>query len=308
MVLKNYNQLFNHSALHLYGEDGTWSLLGYRIFNSISDDNRNRPITTFSFYLARRHSFYLVSFIVPVIMLSVTSCLVFALPADAGEKMGTSITVLLAFAVYLTIVTEYLPDTSLQISWISLYLTVLLGICALSVVLTTWILHIYHYPENHPVGSKMTSLTRFLQGITCFSSKAESQESQAHDAELENWRFRESNLDLTNLAYVDEEAQGDQRHETIGNGDAKNSTTVNYRGSRGNKHRGEEEHEKEPLDWKIVSKTFDWFFYLLFSTIVLLLTVGYMTAICTHRNSNIRTHETHMKHKRSTHETHTEHT
>ena len=32
------------------------------------------------------------------------------------------------------------------------------------------------------------------------------------------------------------------------------------------------------------------------------------TPVCTHRNSNIRTHETHMKHKRSTHETHKEHT
>ena len=105
----------NHSALHVYGEDGTWKMLGYRITDEISDDGKSRQITKFSFYLARRHTFYLVSFIGPVILLSMTACLVFVIPADAGEKMGTAITVLLAFAVYLTIVTEYLPDTSLQV-------------------------------------------------------------------------------------------------------------------------------------------------------------------------------------------------
>ena len=90
-------------------------MLGYRIDEKVSGEFKLRHITTFSFYLARRHTFYLVSFIAPVILLSMTSCLVFVIPADAGEKMGTSITVLLAFAVYLTIVTEYLPDTSLQV-------------------------------------------------------------------------------------------------------------------------------------------------------------------------------------------------
>ena len=32
----------------------------------------------------------------------------------------------------------------------------------------------------------------------------------------------------------------------------------------------------EPLNWKTVSKTFDWFFYLLFTFLVVLVTVGYL--------------------------------
>ena len=51
-----------------------------------------------------------------VIFLSLTSTLVFALPADAGEKISMGITVLLAYAVYLTIVSEHLPNTSVQVS------------------------------------------------------------------------------------------------------------------------------------------------------------------------------------------------
>ena len=48
--------------------------------------------------------------------LSFTSCLVFLIPSEAGGKMGTSITIVLAYAVYITILSEYLPDTSLQVS------------------------------------------------------------------------------------------------------------------------------------------------------------------------------------------------
>ena len=96
-------------------------------------------------------------------------------------------------------------SSPIQISYLALYLTILLGICAQSVVLTTWILHIYHYPEDHPVGSKVTALTRFLQYITWFSSKAESQESQAHDKELQQHQEQLEESKLTNLAFIDEE-------------------------------------------------------------------------------------------------------
>ena len=51
-----------------------------------------------------------------MVFLSLASSLVFALPADAGEKMGLSITVLLAYAVYLTLITDAMPNTSMQVS------------------------------------------------------------------------------------------------------------------------------------------------------------------------------------------------
>ena len=66
--------------------------------------------------LQRRRSFYILNIILPVLFLSVTSSLTFALPSDSGEKMGLSITVLLAYAVYLTLVTDSMPDTSVQVT------------------------------------------------------------------------------------------------------------------------------------------------------------------------------------------------
>ncbi|KAK3746727.1 hypothetical protein RRG08_052019 [Elysia crispata] len=72
-----------------------------------------RPIEFDSNSLFVYMAFSLLS-LVDVIFLSLTSTLVFALPAEAGEKISMGITVLLAYAVYLTIVSDHLPNTSVQ--------------------------------------------------------------------------------------------------------------------------------------------------------------------------------------------------
>ena len=84
------------------------------MFHSLHHSNKAR--VAFQVKLKRLTTYYIVSVVFPVLFLSVTATLVFALPADSGEKMGTSITVLLAFAVYLTIVSEHMPRTSLNVS------------------------------------------------------------------------------------------------------------------------------------------------------------------------------------------------
>ena len=107
-------------------------MLGYRVKETVDDsDAGDRNLITIWFYMSRRHTFYLVSIALPVFFLILTSCTVFVIPADAGEKLGMAITVLLTFAVYLTIVTSYLPETSLQVH---IHLTFL---CRVSFILTT---------------------------------------------------------------------------------------------------------------------------------------------------------------------------
>ncbi|XP_055954375.1 neuronal acetylcholine receptor subunit alpha-7-like [Patella vulgata] len=55
-----------------------------------------------------------LNIILPVLFLSFMGALVFMLPADAGEKISLAITILLAYIVFLTIVSESMPQTSLQ--------------------------------------------------------------------------------------------------------------------------------------------------------------------------------------------------
>ena len=100
----------------------------------------------YSLVLQQMKSFYIINVITPVIILSCTSTIVYILPADAGEKMGVSITVLLAFAVYLSIIANDLPQTSTQICLLQVYLTVLFGITATGVILSAFVLRLHHTP------------------------------------------------------------------------------------------------------------------------------------------------------------------
>jgi hypothetical protein len=51
-----------------------------------------------------------------MVLLAFLSAMVFKLPPDSGEKMGFSLTVLLAYAVYLTIISDDMPSTSTSTS------------------------------------------------------------------------------------------------------------------------------------------------------------------------------------------------
>ena len=69
----------------------------------------------FTLYLRRRYTFYMMNIILPCTLLSILVMIVFCLPPDAGEKISLGISVLLAFTVFLLMVAENVPRTSLHI-------------------------------------------------------------------------------------------------------------------------------------------------------------------------------------------------
>ena len=73
------------------------------------------PYVEFSLTLNRRYTFYVMNIILPCSMLSVLVMIVFCLPPGAGEKISLGISVLLAYTVFLLMVAENIPRTSLHI-------------------------------------------------------------------------------------------------------------------------------------------------------------------------------------------------
>ena len=77
--------------------------------------NTRYPYVEFTLHLRRRYTFYMMNIILPCTLLSVLVMIVFCLPPDAGEKISLGISVLLAFTVFLLMVAENVPRTSLHI-------------------------------------------------------------------------------------------------------------------------------------------------------------------------------------------------
>lgn len=69
----------------------------------------------FSLFLERRYKFYIMNIVLPCLMLSVLIMIGFCLPPDAGEKISLGISVLLAFTVFLLMIADNIPRTSLAI-------------------------------------------------------------------------------------------------------------------------------------------------------------------------------------------------
>ena len=65
----------------------------------------------FTFVFERRPDFYIITMIMPLIILSILGLLTFPLPPDSGEKISLGMAVLLSFVVIQVSVTQYLPSS-----------------------------------------------------------------------------------------------------------------------------------------------------------------------------------------------------
>ena len=239
---KNYEVVLfiDHS---MYGDilfggfqnDSSWTFEAYSV--SWGDDLNGRYVISYNVLLSRRPTWYLINIIFPVIFLSFTSPVVFLLPVDAGEKMGTSITVLLSFAVYLTIIADFLPETSITTSGLAVYLTIMLAICVVSFLLSAFIIRLHYRDPNREkqnVGRKWQALTRLLRLVTCTSGCSSSRNH------------------VTTVTPVQNKPSGLEIGKPVG---------------------VEVVPDDEDIKWPDVAEALDWFLFLVFTLAIFLITV-----------------------------------
>ena len=110
-----------------FKENGEW-LLGETTAITETSARGGQSVSrlTFLLTLERRPFFHIINTLFPIILFSFLICGVFKLPADSGEKVGYALTVLLAYAVYLIIVTGTIPQTSTSTSILGTYTPIIL--------------------------------------------------------------------------------------------------------------------------------------------------------------------------------------
>ncbi len=81
----------------------------YFTMSAAGDEDFQIPVMYFEVALKRNPGYFIVNMLIPVMLISMLSALVFLLPAEAGEKISMSTTVFLSYTVVLLMVSEITP-------------------------------------------------------------------------------------------------------------------------------------------------------------------------------------------------------
>ena len=132
-----------------FEENGEWRIVSSRAESSlllVDGDNLPRFIITLT--LQRRTLYYTLTIYVPIIVLSILNCLVYLLPPDSGEKISFCLTVLLAYMVYISFLSDNLPRTSKTTSYLVVYLSLMICLSFLSVLNSVIVLLLWHKSDE----------------------------------------------------------------------------------------------------------------------------------------------------------------
>lgn len=219
-----------------------------------TEDVNSINYATYTITLARRSLFFLANLVFPILILSLLNAIVFLLPPATGERISYSITAFMSFAVYLTLTSENLPRTSEPLSILCVYLMIMTCISAGTALFTITTLRVFHTEEEERVPDKLATIVAVLNCKVCKS------EDDEDDDEMEIFAIKTPEpLDSKNapLDMLDPGAGPDNEKAPLPDDDEAEE--------------GDEENEEKEIvkgkygvDWKLISATLDFFFFLVF--------------------------------------------
>lgn len=134
-------------------KNGCWSI---QMIEVIRKENLPRdsfhPFTEIhlSFIIRRKPLHFLVFSMVPCMLIGALILVSFFIPAESGERIGFSCTILLSVSVYLLIVTEALPEQSDSLPLIGVYYIIIMIEIGLALTATIVVLKAHHATMEPP--------------------------------------------------------------------------------------------------------------------------------------------------------------
>ncbi|XP_052784333.1 acetylcholine receptor subunit beta-type unc-29-like [Mya arenaria] len=248
----------------------------------------------FKITIRRKPMFVIVNVILPLMFLSVLNIFVFLIPTETGERISYCLTVLLAIAVFLTLVGDSLPKNAEPMSYYSFYLLSVLVVSATITIFTILNLRLYYADEENEVGTFWRIFAKLIR-CKCRQSKK--------NAKSDRYIHRQHNRDIIGgLNQAREEDKGDDKvnNRTFTGNSGNRPYIVHSAGFILNKHdhntenaeefRKRDEEHLEDTDmapkttWKEISVALDPWLFFLFLVVFVVDTIVFLAIIYTGDN------------------------
>ncbi|KAM4698127.1 acetylcholine receptor subunit alpha-1-B isoform 2-T2 [Rhinophrynus dorsalis] len=245
----------NRPDLSNYMESGEWHMKDYRCWKhwvtyTCCPDTPYLDIT-YHFVLQRLPLYFIVNVIIPCLLFSFLTGLVFYLPTDSGEKMTLSISVLVSLTVFLLVIVELIPSTSSAVPLIGKYMLFTMVFVIASIIITVIVINTHHRsPSTHTMPDWVRKIfIDTIPNIMFFSTmKRPSQEKQA------NKMFAED-LDISDISGKLGPAAVMYQSPALKNPDVKSAIEgIKYIAET---MKSDQESNKASEEWKFVAMVLD---------------------------------------------------
>jgi hypothetical protein len=119
--------------------------------------------------MKRKPLFFVINIILPVVFLGYLEVLVFVIPADAGEKLSYAVALLLSYSVFISFVSDNIPEDSDKISDMFHYIIIQFFLGSLIIFCTTVQLRLYHRDDEKDIPILYKKIVKFVNILMCRS-------------------------------------------------------------------------------------------------------------------------------------------
>ena len=145
-----------------------------------------------------KSQFYLWNFVVPLLLLGMIKIFAFLIAAEIWEKVSFTVTLFLAFGVFLNLLSSYLPENSDSVCCISVYMELQLALGVFLVFIASMQVKISHRNHCHMTSQNLnyaSSNCLAVRLIKLFSRDRSIDCSKKEKVCATNWTILSSDID-----------------------------------------------------------------------------------------------------------------
>jgi hypothetical protein len=153
----NFTSIEANAKLDYFSPNSDWTLQEH---STNVEEWHSQSVFKVTLQVKRQPLYYTVMVVIPTLLFAVLNPLVFLLPVESGERVGFSVTILLSYAIFLTLVSSSVPATSNPMCVLLIIMVIIIIISGIIVFGTIRISNYYHTENIEEISS---SLKRFTQ-------------------------------------------------------------------------------------------------------------------------------------------------